>query len=77
MMSRLFLQAVNLSLSASIVTALVLLLRVLLKKAPRAISCALWVLVGLRLILPSLPESRVSVIPEGISGGAAVNELQK
>ena len=77
MMSSLFLRVVSLSLSASIVTALVLLLRALLKKAPRAISCALWVLVGLRLILPSLPESRVSVIPEGISDGAAVNELQK
>ena len=77
MMSRLFLQVVSLSLSASIVTALVLLLRALLKKAPRAISCALWVLVGLRLILPSLPESRVSVIPEELSGGAAVNELQR
>ena len=77
MMSSLFLRVVSLSLSASIVTALVLLLRALLKKAPRAISCALWVLVGLRLILPSLPESRVSVIPEGLSDGEVVEELSK
>ena len=77
MIDRLFLQVVKLCLSASIVTVLVLLLRPCLKKAPQAIVCALWILVGLRLVIPAMPESRVSVIPEALSGGAAVNALSR
>ena len=77
MIDRLFLQVVKLCLSSSIVTVLVLLLRLCLKKAPRAIVCALWILVGLRLVIPAMPESRVSVIPEALSGGAAVNALSR
>ena len=77
MMSKLFLQAVKLCLSASIVTGLVLILRLALKKAPKSLICALWILVGLRLMIPAMPSSKVSVIPEAVSGGTAVEALEK
>ncbi|MBQ6292916.1 MAG: hypothetical protein IJK77_03460 [Lachnospiraceae bacterium] len=76
MIGKLFLLAVNLCLSASIVTGVVLLLRPVLKKAPRGLVCALWALVALRLVIPVLPQSKVSVIPEAVSGGKAVEALQ-
>ena len=42
----------NMSLTASVVIVLVLLLRLLLKKAPKVISYALWGIVLFRLICP-------------------------
>ena len=77
MISKMFLQAVKLCLSASIVTGLVLLLRFAFKKAPKSLVCALWILVGLRLVIPTMPSSSVSVIPEAVSGGTAVEALEK
>ena len=77
MISKMFLLAVKLCLSASIVTGLVLLLRLAFKKAPKSLVCALWILVGLRLVIPTMPSSSVSVIPEAVSGGAAVEALEK
>ena len=72
-----FLLAVKLCLSASIVTAAVLLLRLVLRKAPRALVCALWGLVALRLVIPVLPKSSVSLIPNAISDGEAVEALSQ
>ena len=77
MMSKLFLQAVRLCLSASIVTGLVLLLRFAFRKAPKSLICALWILVGLRLMIPAMPSSKVSVIPEAVSDGMVMGELQQ
>ena len=77
MISKMFLQAVKLCLSASIVTGLVLLLRFAFKKAPKSLVCALWALVALRLLIPAMPSSKVSVIPEAVSGGTAVEALEK
>ena len=42
---------------------MVLVLRLALKKAPRAISCALWIIVALRLIMPVSFESALSLVP--------------
>lgn len=39
-------------------------LRFLLKKAPRRITCLLWAIVALRLVLPVSIESPVSLIPQ-------------
>ena len=77
MISEMFLTAVKLCLSASIVTVLVLLLRFAFKQAPKSLVCALWLLVGLRLVIPVMPSSRVSVIPEAVSSGTAVEALEK
>ena len=62
-LEELFVNLLNMSITASYVAAAVMILRLLLRKAPRWISCALWVLVGLRLILPFSFESVMSLIP--------------
>ena len=62
-MSEWFLSLLNRSVAAGWVVLAVLLLRLVLKKAPRWIHCALWGLVGLRLVLPFSLESAVSLLP--------------
>ena len=63
-MSALFLKILNLSITASYVIAAVVLLRLIFrKKAPKKLICALWALVGLRLVCPVSLESVLSLIP--------------
>ena len=62
-MSGLFLKILNMSILASYIVLAVLLLRLLLKKAPKWINCILWGIVGLRLVLPFSIESMFSLIP--------------
>ncbi|MBQ6832358.1 MAG: hypothetical protein IJO28_06975 [Oscillospiraceae bacterium] len=62
-MEQLFIRFLNISISAGYLVLAVLLLRPLLKKAPKAISCFLWGLVGLRLCLPISIPSVLSLIP--------------
>ena len=62
-LEELFLELLNMSITAGYVAIVVIFLRLLLRKAPRWISCALWALVGLRLILPFSFESVISLIP--------------
>lgn len=62
-MSELFLNLLNRAMAAGWVVLAVLLLRLLLKKAPRWAHCGLWGLVGLRLVWPFSIESMVSLIP--------------
>lgn len=62
-MTELFRALLNRSLSAGILILAVILLRVLLKKAPKWLHCLLWAVAALRLILPSLPESSLSLNP--------------
>ncbi|MCR5847668.1 MAG: peptidoglycan DD-metalloendopeptidase family protein [Lachnospiraceae bacterium] len=64
-MSVIFLKILNISLVAGWLILAVLLLRLILKKAPKWISCLLWVLVALRLLLPFSIESALSLIPSG------------
>ena len=62
-LTTLFIEVFNLSISAGWIVLAVVLLRFLLKKAPKWISCSLWALVGLRLILPFSFKSKISIIP--------------
>jgi beta-lactamase regulating signal transducer with metallopeptidase domain len=62
-MSELFLSVLNMSLTASYVILLVILVRLLLKKAPKVISYALWGVVAFRLIIPFSFESMFSLMP--------------
>ena len=62
-MTTVFLYIVNTSISASILAAVILLLRPLLKKAPRWVYVLLWGVVALRLILPFTVESPISLMP--------------
>lgn len=62
-----FLQTVlNTSFHGSIVILAVLLLRQVLRKAPKKFICLLWVLAGIRLLLPIPIESVYSLQPEEI-----------
>ena len=62
-MEELFLTLVNLSLTASWLVLAVLVLRLLLQKAPRWSFCLLWGLVALRLMFPFSLESPFSLVP--------------
>ncbi len=59
----LFLEAMNMSITASYLIIAVLVARLLLKKAPKRICCFLWLLVGIRLVVPVSIESVFSLIP--------------
>lgn len=61
-MGAVFLKLLNMSLTASVLVIAVLLLRALLKKAPRWSICLLWGLVALRLTCPYTMESSLSLI---------------
>ena len=62
-MSEFFLTIINMSISASWIVLAVLLLRLLLKKAPKWITVLLWGIVAVRLICPFTIESVMSLIP--------------
>ena len=60
-----FLSILNASISASWLVLVVIALRFALKKAPKAIHCALWALVAIRLLCPITIESEFSLMPSG------------
>lgn len=62
-MDAIFLTALNISITATYLILAVLLLRLILKKAPRWTNCILWGLVALRLIMPFSIESDISLVP--------------
>ena len=62
-MSDLFLKIVNMSISASWLVMAVLILRLVLKKAPKWVNVLLWGIVAVRLICPFSFESALSLIP--------------
>ena len=62
-MEQIFLKILNMSITASYLVLAIVLLRILLKKAPKWLRCSLWVLVGIRLMLPFSFESVLSLIP--------------
>lgn len=64
-MGNLFLKLLNMSITAGWLILAVILLRLLFRKAPKWISCLLWVLVALRLICSVSLESIFSLIPSG------------
>ncbi len=62
-MSQLFLTVLNMSLTASYVILFVIVVRLLLKQAPKIISYVLWTVVAFRLITPFSFESIFSLMP--------------
>ncbi|NLO36488.1 MAG: M56 family metallopeptidase [Clostridiaceae bacterium] len=63
MITDVFLEIVNMSLTASYVILAVLLLRLLLRRFPAWLSYALWAVVLIRLVLPFSFESALALIP--------------
>lgn len=62
-MESVFLKIFNMSITACWLVLAVVLLRFLLKKAPKWLTLVLWCFVGLRLICPWSFESIFSLIP--------------
>ena len=62
-MTDIFLGFLNRSLAAGILILAVVLVRLVFKKAPRWLLCALWALAAVRLVCPVSIESVLSLIP--------------
>ncbi len=62
-MENLFIKLFNMSITAGWLVLAVILLRLLLKKAPKWIMCILWGFVGIRLVCPISFVSILSLIP--------------
>ena len=62
-MNEFFLKIINMSISASWLVLAVLLLRFVLKKAPKWVNVLLWGIVAVRLAFPFSIESALSLIP--------------
>lgn len=63
-MDTVFLEILNMSLTATVLAAAIILCRFILKKAPKRLIVALWALVGIRLVCPFSIESVTSLIPK-------------
>ena len=63
-MSRIFSGVLQMSIAAAWMIPVVMVLRPLLKRAPKWVNLVLWGLVGLRLVCPFVPESRFSLMPK-------------
>lgn len=74
-MASAFLRVVNLSVSAGYIILAVMVLRLILRRAPRWMSCALWALAALRLVCPFSLESALSLLPSGETVSPAIMEL--
>ena len=76
-MNELFLKIINMSISASWLVLAVLLLRFVLKKAPKWVNVLLWGIVAVRLAFPFSIESALSLIPsaETISPGIMMDTV--
>ena len=62
-MEAVFLSLVNRSITAGWLVLAVLALRLLLRRAPKSVLCAMWGLVALRLLCPVFIESPLSLVP--------------
>ena len=63
-MKTLFAGFLTVSISTSIMIGIVFLLRLIFKKAPKALICAVWTLVLLRLLLPFQIPMKLSLRPD-------------
>ena len=75
-MSELFQNVLTASLHGSIVIVAVLLLRLVLKKTPKKFLCLLWLLAGIRLLMPFEIRSDLSLQPQ-VEDIPYVAELQQ
>lgn len=62
-MEQIFIQSVNISLTAGWLILAIFVVRLFLKKAPKWVTCLLWSLVAIRLLFPFSLESSVSMVP--------------
>lgn len=75
-MTEFVLKLADMSVSAGWVVLAVLAARLVLKKAPKWLNCALWALVAVRLVCPVSLESVFSLIPQSVSVSASAEGFQ-
>lgn len=63
-MDRIFITVLNMGMSASFCILAVMLLRLLLRSAPKIFSYLLWAVVLVRLVCPVLPEAGFGLVPD-------------
>ncbi len=63
-MDYVFLKILELSMVSSVLIVAVIVLRMILSKAPKWTRYVMWIMVGLRLIIPFSVESRFSLMPK-------------
>ncbi len=76
-MEGIFLHLLNISMMASGIVLVVLVLRLLLHKAPRWCICLLWAVVALRLACPLTVESVVGLMPSGFTLAQTITEQEQ
>lgn len=76
-MTKLFLTLLNIGIKAGWLILAVLLLRVILRKAPRWTVCLLWGVVALRLVFPFSIESVFSLIPSAQTVPMEIERMEK
>ena len=62
-METVFIKLLNMSITAGWLILAVVIMRPVLKRAPKSILCVLWALVGIRLICPLSIKSMLSAVP--------------
>ena len=62
-MSGLFLKVLDMSATAGFAVLAVALARLPLRRWPKALTCALWTVVLIRLLCPVLPRAPFSIVP--------------
>ena len=72
-MEIIFTKIFNMSVTASILIIAVILLRLILKNAPKWTRYILWLLVALRLVIPFTFESPISLVPNAQAINSATN----
>lgn len=72
-MNTFFQSLLTASFHGSIVILAVILLRLLLKKTPKKYICFLWMLAGIRLLMPIPVTSRFSLQPKGLTIPVPIN----
>lgn len=64
-MTSVFLKLLNMSISATWLVIATIIVRLVLKKAPKSVAVAIWALVAVRLLCPFSIESELSLLPSG------------
>ncbi|HHY83075.1 MAG TPA: hypothetical protein GX505_10430 [Clostridiales bacterium] len=74
-MGKLFMSVLNMSITASYVMLIIFIIRLMLKKAPKVISYALWSVAAFRLLIPFSFKSIFSLMPRRTIAVPISNEI--
>ena len=71
-MTNVFIELISMSHSESYLILAIIVLRLVMKKAPKRILCMLWILVGIHLICPITVGSVLSLVPSNDSVSSTI-----